>query len=379
MSKSGYRCKLEPLIPITIDENRMTARIITFVSLAAWLVACSVVHAATVGETHRVAHTPSAALRDAQHRDALRITVWYPAAAGASEEPLQIGPPDQPLFDAGRAAADAPFAPGRHPVILLSHGFGGSARIMAWFGTALARAGDVVIAVDHPGTNGRDPMTMAGGLLVWDRAVDLRTALDTAMADARIGPHLDRQRLGVAGFSMGGFAALVSAGARVDIDHYIAFCHAHPTEATCAPQAEAPDQTLAAREQALKTPQMAALAKHAGDDYAIPGVRAVFAMAPGGIEALAPASLKTVNTPVSILLGEADPVAPPASNGKFAASLLPHVTLKTLKGVGHYDFLADCTALGRQQESLCKHFQVPQERTHATAIATAEAFFASHL
>lgn len=42
--------------------------------------------------------------------------------------------------------------------------------------------GDVVIAVDHPGTNGRDPMTMAGGLLVWDRAVDLRVALDTAEA-----------------------------------------------------------------------------------------------------------------------------------------------------------------------------------------------------
>ncbi len=357
----------------------MTARITRIVLAAAWLGVCTVAHAATVGETHRVAHTPSAALRDAQHRDALRITVWYPAVDGASEEPLQIGPPDHPLFDAGRAAADAPFAPGRHPVILLSHGFGGSARIMAWFGTALARSGDVVIAVDHPGTNGRDPMTMAGGLLVWDRAVDLRTALDTAKADAQIAPHLDVQRLGIAGFSMGGFAALVSAGARVDIDHYIAFCHAHPADATCAPQAEAPDQTLAAREQALKTPQMTALAKHAGDDYAIPGVRAVFAMAPGGIEALAPASLHAVDTPVSILLGEADPVAPPASNGKLAASLLPHATLKTLKDVGHYDFLANCSALGRQHEPLCKHFHVPQQRTHATAITTAEAFFARHL
>jgi predicted dienelactone hydrolase len=357
----------------------MTARI-TFLSLAAaWLGLCTAAHAGAVGETHRVAHTPSAALRDAHHSDALRITVWYPATTGASETPLQVGPPDHPLFDAGRAAADAPFAPGRHPVILLSHGFGGSARIMAWFGTALARAGDVVIAVDHPGTNGRDPMTMAGGLLVWDRAADLRAALDTAKADAQIGPHLDVQRLGLAGFSMGGFAALVSAGARVDIDHYIAFCHAHPAEATCAPQAEAPDQTLAAREQALKTPQMAALAKHAGDDYAIPGVRAVFVMAPGGIQSLAPASLRTLGTPVSILLGDADPVAPPASNGKFAASLLPHATLKILHDVGHYDFLADCTTLGRQQEPLCKHFQVPQQRTHATAIAAAEAFFASQL
>ncbi|WP_159017586.1 alpha/beta hydrolase family protein [Cognatiluteimonas profundi] len=336
-------------------------------------------HAGAVGETHRVAHTPSAAIRDARQSDALRITVWYPAAAGVTETPLQIGPPDHPLFDAGHAAADAPFAPGRHPVILLSHGFGGSARMMAWFGTALARAGDVVIAVDHPGTNGRDPMTMAGGLLIWDRAVDLRAALDASAADGQIGPHLDRQRLGVAGFSLGGLAALVSAGARVDLDHIIAFCHSRAADATCAPQSEAPELTLAAREQALKTPQMAALATHAGDDYAIPGVRAVFVMAPGGIEALAPPSLRTLDTPVAILLGDGDPIAPPASNGRLAATLLPHAALTVLHGVGHYDFLADCTAAGLQQQPLCQHLRVPQQRTHAAAIAAAQAFFASHL
>ncbi len=222
----------------------MTARTLLIALATASLGICTVARAGAVGETHRVAHTPSAALRDAQHRDTLRITVWYPAAGHVAEAPLQIGPPARPLFDAGRAAADAPFAPGRHPVILLSHGFGGSARIMAWFGTALARAGDVVIAVDHPGTNARDPITMAGSLLIWDRAVDLRVALDTAKADARIGPHLDMRRLGVAGFSMGGITALLSVGARVDVDHYIQFCHAHAADPTCTAQAEAPELTL---------------------------------------------------------------------------------------------------------------------------------------
>lgn len=332
--------------------------------------------AGTVGETHRIAHTPSAALRDAQHRDTLRITVWYPAAGDPAETPLQIGPPGQALFDAGSAAVEAPVAPGRHPVILFSHGFGGSARMMAWFGTALARAGNVVIAVDHPGTNGRDPITMAGILLVWDRAVDLRVSLDTAKADAQIGPHLDLHRLGVAGFSLGGFASLVSAGARVDIDHFIQFCHSQDADATCAAQAEAPDLTMAAREQALQTPQMAALAKHAGDDYAIPGVRAIFLMAPGGIEALAPASLHALTTPVRVVFGDADTVAPPASNGQLAADSLPHAALRILHGVGHYDFLAGCTALGRQREPLCRHMDVPQSRTHARAIAEAAAFFA---
>jgi len=357
----------------------MTARTLLIALAAVSLGICVQARAATVGETHRMAHSPSAALRDAQHRDTLRITVWYPAVGHVVETPLQIGPPGHPLFDAGSAAADAPFAPGRHPVILFSHGFGGSARIMAWFGTALARAGNVVIAVDHPGTNARDPITMAGSLLIWDRAVDLRTALDAAKADAVIGPHLDTQRLGMAGFSMGGLTALISAGARVDLDHIIRFCQSHTADATCAAQDEAPSQTMAAREQALKSPAMAALAKHAGDDYAIPGIRAVFVMAPGGIEALSPASLRALNTPVSILLGAADPVAPPVSNGKLAAILLPHATLTALPGVGHYDFLANCTVLGQQHEPPCQHIRVPQQETHATAIVAAEAFFARHL
>jgi len=54
-------------------------------------------------------------------------------------------------------AADAPFADAaRHPLILVSHGFGGVARQMTRLGAPLARAGYVVVAVDHPGTNGRD-------------------------------------------------------------------------------------------------------------------------------------------------------------------------------------------------------------------------------
>lgn len=357
----------------------MTTRLTLFalIALLPWI--GGVAQAAAVGELHRTTSTPTAAIRDANHSDVLRMTVWYPAAAGAVESPLLVGPPGQPLFDAGHAAADARFAPGRHPVILLSHGFGGSARIMAWFGTALARAGDVVIAVDHPGNNGRDPMTMAGGLLVWERAVDLKAALDAARHDPRIAPHLDLRRLGVAGFSLGGFTALLTAGGRADIDRYLRFCRENPHDPTCMPQAEAPTQTMAARIAALKQPVFAAQAKHAGDDYSIAGIKAVFLMAPGAVEAITPASLRALKTPVSILLGDADPVAPPPTNGKLAARLLPDVALKILHGVGHYDFLADCTAAGRRKVPLCRRIRVPQRRTHAMAIATAEAFFSAHL
>ena len=192
-------------------------KLLLFVSMIGYLSVASV-HAQPVGETHRVTSEQTASLRDAQHRTALRVTVWYPAAADAVERPLVVGPPAKPLFDVGAVAPDAAFATDgtRRPVILLSHGFGGSARIMGWFGIAMARGGYIVVAVDHPGNNSGDAMTVPGAILWWDRAEDLRAALAAAEQDPDLGARMDRSRVGVAGFSAGGFTALVAAGARVD-------------------------------------------------------------------------------------------------------------------------------------------------------------------
>jgi predicted dienelactone hydrolase len=301
-------------------------------ALAAWPAA-----AATVGERHLVAHEASAALRNASHSDVLRITVWYPAAPNAVEAPLDIGPPGKPLFTPGSAAPDAAFEDARpRPVILLSHGFGGTARIMAWFGTALARHGLIVIAVDHPGNNGRDPMTIAGAVLSWERPGDLATALDTAKSDSTIGPHLDLNRLGAAGFSAGGFTSLVEAGARVDFDRFLRFCDAHPDDGICAPQKEFQFSRSDA-EQFLALPAVAPALAHRKDDLSIPGVKAVFVMAPGIVQSLDPESLKGMRAPVRILLGDADKVAPPATNGKVAAALIPGAKLMVLPHVGHYN------------------------------------------
>ena len=342
-------------------------------------VAAGHVHAAPVGELHRVASDPSASLRDAEHRPDVRVTIWYPAAIGTIEHEVTIGPPDKPVFDVGLAAPNAAFAPGegRRPVILLSHGFGGTARIMGWFGIALARDGCIVVAVDHPGNNGADKMTVAGAVLSWDRAEDLRAALNAAERDQIIGPHVDLSRVGVAGFSAGGFTTLVAAGARVEPGRLQRFCQANPDDGICRPQREfnfAPQDAA----DLLKRPEIQTEAAHAGDDHAIPQVRAAFAMAPGLVQALEPASLEHMHVPVEIILGDADTVATPATNGLVAAKLIPNVSLIRLPGVGHYDFLASCTEIGRATIPVCRT-DVPQADTHLQAIEAAEAFFSRQL
>ncbi len=340
-----------------------------------WLLAAAPVRAEPVGEAHRVTTDTTASLRDAHHRDQVRITVWYPAAADAVEHALVLGPPEKPLFDVGAVAADAPFADAaRRPVILLSHGFGGTARIMGWFGIALARDGYIVIAVDHPGNNGMDEKTVPGAILWWDRVEDLRSALSAVERDPVIRPRVDASRIGVAGFSAGGFTTLVAAGARVDPPRFDAFCTANPDDGICRPQLEF-RMTRSDIEKARALPEVAAEMAHAHDDHAIPNVRATFAMAPALVQALDPASLAAMRIPVRIMLGDADTVAPPATNGLVAAKAIPGTELEQLPGVGHYDFLATCTEAGQAVVPQCK-IRVPQADTHRRASTAAEDLFA---
>jgi predicted dienelactone hydrolase len=345
--------------------------------LAITLAACSAgakTYAGPVGERHLATSDATAALRDAEHRPLVGVTVWYPAVEGVAEERIDVGPPDRPLFRVGAVSPDAAFLDARlRSVILLSHGFGGTARMMGWFGLAMARHGYVVVAVDHPGNNGADKMTAPGAILSWDRAQDLQAALDAARADPIIGTHLDLRRLGVAGFSAGGFTALISAGAKVDLRRYFDFCHQRPTDGVCAPQKEFA-LSIAEAQSALATPALASEAAHAPDSHKIAGVRAAFVMAPALVQALPPQGLAKINLPVAIILGDADPVAPPDTNGLVAARAIPHAELKVLPGVGHYDFLSTCTPAGVAAVPLCAT-KAPQEETHKAAIDMALAFF----
>lgn len=337
--------------------------------------------AAPVGETHRTGERAAAAVRDAEGRTTLRITIWYPAAEGSAAKPLLIGPPDAPLFEAGWAAPDAPFradAPGtRRPVILLSHGFGGTARGVAWFGTAMAADGYVVIAVDHPGNNAMDPMTAAGAILSWERAEDLKHALDVVSRDPVLGGHIDLDRVGAAGFSAGGFTALVLGGARVEPDRLMRFCQANPDDGVCRPQVEAV-VTEADRDSALARPDVASLLARAVDDHSLASVRAVFAMAPAIVQAIPPASLEAMDVPVWIVTGDADDVAPPATNARVAAAHIPGARLTLVPGAGHYVFLATCTGAGVAAIPVCR-LAGAQEDAHRTAAAQGKELFGRYL
>ncbi len=326
------------------------------------------------GEERRTTSTSSAAVRN-HGNGTLRITIWYPATG--REREVDIGPAADPVFVAGRLAIRAPFADTvRHPLILASHGFGGTAQQLTWLGAPLARHGFIVAAVDHPGTNGIDGVTPEGAYAPWERAGDLKAALDFLLADPAFASHIDATHIGVAGFSLGGFTGALEAGARTNFDQFIRFCDGPARDAICNPQLEFP---LDYHDQAevLARPEVRDLKAREHNDFRDPRIVAAFLVAPALIQALDFASVKHISIPVEIVLGSADPIAPPGTNGELLARLIPKARLKALPGVGHYDFLLQCGPAGTKEAKPYCADGVGTKRadTHASTVAAAIAFF----
>ena len=280
----------------------------------------------------------------------LHVRVWYPAAETALETPQIIGAPGNPLFDAGSAMPHAGFAPSLtpFPLILLSHGTGGSAQQMAWLGTALARAGFIAAAVDHPGNNAVSGYTPEGFALWWERATDLSEVLDGLLSDPELGSHIDHDRVGAAGFSLGGYTVLELAGARTDIGAFYDLCHAKPADPVCGTPEMREIGSLDQLLPKVRQTSGESLAR-SGDSFRDPRIRAVFAIAPALGFVLTPESLHAIRLPVALAVGSADEIAPAAANATAIRQQVRGARETILPNVSHYTFLDTCTPAGRDQ------------------------------
>jgi predicted dienelactone hydrolase len=306
---------------------------------------------AHVGVVERVFHPKAVRNGRGAEKQELHVMVWYPAPVSAVEVPQVIGPPDTPLFEAGMAAPNAPFAPALRsvPMIVLSHGTGGSKEQMAWLGTGLARAGFIAVAVDHPGNNSHEAYTAEGFALWWERATDLSEVIDAMLADENFGPKIDKDRIGSAGFSIGGYTVMEIAGAQTDFSVLLDRCAKQPDQIVChVPEMKnmaTPQQMLA---QVRKT-SGASLAASA-ESYKDARIHAVFAIAPALGFTLTQESLHAIREPVEIVVGDADPIAPANENADYIRANVRGARETVLPGgVSHYTFLDTCTALGKKQ------------------------------
>lgn len=159
---------------------------------------------------------------------AVKFVVWYPARTGGTE--TVVG--ENKAFAGYKVMQDAPVFEGKHGLVVISHGFGGSWRNQQWLATELVRAGYIVAAPDHPGTTTFD-RSPAEAAKLWERPRDISRVIDRLLASASWSAAIDAEKIAVIGHSMGGWTVLEIAGARFDAAHLKAECAHYPSITAC--------------------------------------------------------------------------------------------------------------------------------------------------
>lgn len=308
----------------------------------------------------------------------LAATVWYPAGAGSVESEWRVG-----VFRFGRNAIDAPFADARrHPLIVLSHGTGGSAAQLSWLAENLVNAGFLVAAVNHHGnTAAEDTAWPQGFIFPAERARDLTVVIDQLLADKELAPHIDPARIGAAGFSIGGYSVLAAAGAQLSFAERQLRCANEADNPVCSlpPEAgfsEADLQALANSDTTFKT----ALVR---DEQPVNDrrIRAVYAIAPAFVSLLERQDLSSIHVPVRFALAEEDQQILFSRTLDAVKDSMPDATAIAIPHAGHYSFLAPCNFRGTLfMSALCKDSkQVDRLDVHHRIGLDAARFFNAHL
>ncbi len=238
------------------------------------------------------------------------------------------------------ATRGATLAPGSYPLIVHSHGTGGSHLGHHDTLVALARAGFVAAAVEHPRDNFHDTSGFATDLQLIGRPHHTVALIDGVLAHPTIGPLVDRARIGMAGFSAGGYTALLVAGAV-------------PNFALAAEYRRAvPYDPLRKRADAAGKQRRKPELKFVADAR----VRAIFLMAPALGYVFDKAGLAKVQLPVRLYRPARDEVLAHPWNAERIAQMLPaRPEYEVIERAGHYVFLAPCPALlALRLPTICK-------------------------
>lgn len=307
---------------------------------------------------------PGHALRSLEmaHRDGpVPVHMWYPAADPEAES-TPLG--RNAMFVGVEVIPDADPAPGPHPVILLSHGSGGSGDKMGWLAGPLAEDGWIVVAPNHPGTTSGDSLPERT-ITPWERTADMRAILDHLSEDAPSGATEGAVAIG---FSLGGHTALRLAGARASKDAFIAHCDRNPDTLDCGWFAE--------NGLDLTTIDTGRYEAADGD----PRVHAAVAIDPALSAAMSEESLGAVDVPVlTIGMGAAGAV-PEGVDAAPASALIPNARHVNIEGGVHFSMLGACRWLGEivigivEDEPICADPLAPRASVQAEVLREVRGF-----
>lgn len=296
--------------------------------------------------------------------------VFYPSAQAGGL--AVIGPYNV------HATRDAAPLPGAKPLVVISHGNGGSDLGHNELATYLAAHGFVIATLEHPKDNFHDTSGVGYPPVLVGRPIQVKATISMLLADPQWQRLIDAKRIGVAGFSAGGYTSLLLVGAVPQFARFIDYCHRYPKdEAICHDASKIEAQ---ARSEGRTLEQWAAGIQDSlgrWGNTADPRVKAAFAMAPLSL-IFNQDGIAKIDRPVFLYYGDSDHVLIPAEN---AARVRPW--MKTLVGVkvvphaDHWVFIDPCSAeLSKEAPVICSDPPgVDRVKVHTQLNADALAFF----
>lgn len=292
-------------------------------SLAALVAACLPGLAyAGVGYQHLTIPDPNGG-------NALEVGIWYPSDAPGRPQPLDLY--------TQIVAPDAPVKGQKLPLIVMSHGHGGSFAGHYDTAEALAEAGFVAAAVTHDGDSWRDT---SRAIHLEDRPRQLEVLITYMLENWGDRGRLDRDRIGAFGFSAGGFTVLALAGGEPDFARFGPHCRSFPDFFDC--------RIIAGAKLDLAAPRVWV------HDFR---VKAVVAASPAIGFAFGKSGLSKVTARVQLWRGEDDPILPNPYYAEAVRQDLPSAPeMHVVPHVGHYDFIAPCSPVMAQRlPDICAH------------------------
>lgn len=250
--------------------------------------------------------------------DKFPMAVMYPTTT--KSKPVKIGPFGMNL------AIGAKIANYKYPLIIISHGSGGSNLGHRSIVFSLIKKGFIVGMPLHPRNNYEDN-TDEGTHENWlNRPKHITSAIDHLFTDKQFSGKIQKGKVAVIGHSAGGYTALTLAGGLGNTQHIINLCQEKPdfNRNFCG----------LAKDNKISPKGLKGLSDSR--------VKAIVLMAPVGILFQGKGALDRVTIPVFLITAEKDKELIEPYHSELIAKALKRrstFTHKTIQNAGHYSFI----------------------------------------
>ncbi|TFW30895.1 alpha/beta hydrolase family protein [Massilia horti] len=251
---------------------------------------------------------------------AIKLAIWYPSAAPTAVRDMGVFTQE--------VATNGEIRGKKLPLVIISHGTGGNA--FSHYDTALelANAGFVVAALTHPGDNSQD-QSRATDIL--ERPKHVVAVINYMLGDWEKHAALAPDRIGMFGFSSGGFTAVVNVGGKPDLTLVFEYCKTHAADFVCG---------LVSSHKEQPRPIAKVVPKQLYDAR----IKAAVIAAPALGFTFDAASLRDVRLPIQLWRAEDDVLLPHPWYAEAVRKSLPmEPEYHVVPGAGHFDFLAPCS------------------------------------